>query len=516
MRNKQYWIDRANRRMDNYTLSAFDTARVINRSYNSLKTYIDAEIAKILRHVGGEDTLAYEYRMKRLAALLGNTERKFKELYGINLATTTAFLKEIIPEAYYHTIFDIAQGIGEQPEFSAVNTRLINKILNEDWSGENYSKRIWSNTNALAEEVREVLTEAAVSGESIYKTSRKLSDKFNQSAYNSQRLIRTETTYATNQAELLSYEELDIDKYEFVATLDTRTSSICQKMDGKVFKTSDAQAGKNLPAMHPNCRSTTIPYFAEGRPQFRTARDKDGKRIKVPADMKYDEWYKKYIEPYEGEKGTKKRTKPSKGKDTTPSRTTPQQPQEVPTIDVPAPSVGVPEYKDEPIQSQAEKIVSEWESENYKSKTEKGLLIQPDGTIKDFGGIEHHVTGQEDDIKLMNGAIFTHNHPTDNTFSQNDIVTGLLKGNLKELRAVTSTGDLHILKNIGATEQQLRKFNVDYQQRRMKAANAADAKIRRGENINKEVYVKSRLEDFMSEHGEEYNLKYIKSKLKEK
>lgn len=283
--------------MDNYTLAAFDTARTIQRSYNTLETYIKTEIAKILRHVGDEDTLAYEYRMKRLNALLINTEQKFKELYGINLGDTTAFLKSIIPEAYYHTIFDIAQGTGVQPEFSAVPTRLINKIINEDWSGENYSKRIWSNTDALAQEVRQVLTEAAVNGESIYKTSKRLSEKFDQSAYNSQRLIRTETTYATNQAELLSYEELDIDKYEFVATLDTRTSSICQKMDGKVFKTSDAQAGKNLPAMHPNCRSTTIPYFKEGMPEYRTARDKDGKRITVPASMKYDEWHKKYIEP---------------------------------------------------------------------------------------------------------------------------------------------------------------------------------------------------------------------------
>lgn len=299
--------------MDNYTLAAFDTARTIQRSYNTLETYIKTEMAKILRHIGDEGSLAYEYRMKRLNALLINTEQKFKELYGINLGDTTAFLKSIIPEAYYHTIFDIAQGTGVQPEFSAVPTRLINKIINEDWSGENYSKRIWDNTEELAKEVRQVLTEAAVNGESIYKTSKRLSEKFDQSAYNSRRLIRTETTYATNQAELLSYEELDIDKYEFVATLDTRTSSICQKMDGKVFKTEDAKAGINLPAMHPNCRSTTIPYFAEGRPKFRTARDKDGKRITVPADMKYDEWYKKYIEPYEQQKRPQKLPKAQPG-----------------------------------------------------------------------------------------------------------------------------------------------------------------------------------------------------------
>ena len=284
--------------MDKYTASAFDEARIIGRAYRGLKTYVTTEIEKILHHIGDEDSLAYEYRMRRLAALMKNAEDKYKEVYGVALNSATEFLKSIIPEAYYHTIFDIAQGTGFQPQFAAINDKLVRKIINEDWSGKNYSKRIWSNTDKLAEELREVLTEAAVNGESIYKTSKKVAEKFDTASYNAERLIRTETTYACNQAELIAYDELDIEEYEFVATLDTRTSSICQKMDGKVFKTSEAQAGKNLPAMHPNCRSTTIPHFKDGNPTMRTARDKDGKRITVPASMKYDEWYKKYIKPY--------------------------------------------------------------------------------------------------------------------------------------------------------------------------------------------------------------------------
>lgn len=161
-------------------------------------------------------------------------------------------------------------------------------------------------------------------------------------------------------------------------------------------------------------------------------------------------------------------------------------------------------------------VVDSWEAENYKNSTEAGLLITSDGKEIDFGGTDHHVTGKADDIKLMYGAVFTHNHPTDNTFSQNDIVTGLVKGNLKELRAVTSTGDVHILENNGASEGQRKKFSAAYQQRRIKAANAADSKIRKGEGINKDEYVKSRLEAFMSEHAEDYNLTYSKAKIKPK
>ena len=313
-RNEQYWIDRANRRMDGYQISAIKQAKIINRSYNQTCTYVQSEIAKILRHIGDDDSLAYEYRMKRLNALLARTQKKMQELYGVTLNDTTDFLRSIIPEAYYHTIFDIAQGIGEQPTFSAVNTRLIDQIVNDQWSGKNYSQRIWWNTSKLSEDVQQLLTTAAMSGESIFKTSRRLSERFGESMNNSVRLIRTETTYSCNQAELASYEELDIDCYKYVATLDSRTSPICQKLDGKIFETKDAKAGTNLPAMHPNCRSTTIAYFEDGMPDIRIAKDKDGKNIKVPASMTYDEWYDKYIKPTEGEKSPQKPPKAQPGK----------------------------------------------------------------------------------------------------------------------------------------------------------------------------------------------------------
>ena len=163
------------------------------------------------------------------------------------------------------------------------------------------------------------------------------------------------------------------------------------------------------------------------------------------------------------------------------------------------------------LQTEESSVIDSWEAENFKNSTESGLLITSDGKIIDFGGTDHHVTGRADDIRLMDSAVFTHNHPTNNTFSQNDIVTGLVKGNLKELRAVTSTGDIHILVNNGATEEQRKKFSAAYQQRRMKAANAADSKIRKGEKINKEEYIRNRLEAFMSENAEDYNLKYVKS-----
>jgi SPP1 gp7 family putative phage head morphogenesis protein len=44
-------------------------------------------------------------------------------------------------------------------------------------------------------------------------------------------------------------------KYRYVATLDSRTSSICAALDGREF-----EYGKGpMPPQHFNCRSTTVP-----------------------------------------------------------------------------------------------------------------------------------------------------------------------------------------------------------------------------------------------------------------
>lgn len=73
---------------------------------------------------------------------------------------------------------------------------------------------------------------------------------------------------------------------------DSRTCECCGALDGKVFDLAKAKAGTNYPPMHPFCRSTTIADF--GDEEFsqleRRAKDKDGRTVKVPAGMTYEEW----------------------------------------------------------------------------------------------------------------------------------------------------------------------------------------------------------------------------------
>lgn len=105
-------------------------------------------------------------------------------------------------------------------------------------------------------------------------------------------LVRTSINQVANTASQQVYEaNQDItQKYRYVATLDTRTSSICRALDGQEFP-----YGKGpMPPQHFNCRSTTVPvidYKALGfTPPPQGTRAATGGQ--VPANVSYGEWLK--------------------------------------------------------------------------------------------------------------------------------------------------------------------------------------------------------------------------------
>lgn len=77
---------------------------------------------------------------------------------------------------------------------------------------------------------------------------------------NAATVIRTAMNHVSTQAREVTYKKNDdiIEKYEWVSTLDSRTSTICRSRDGQKY-----DIGKGpLPPAHPNCRSTTAPVIS--------------------------------------------------------------------------------------------------------------------------------------------------------------------------------------------------------------------------------------------------------------
>lgn len=242
----------------------------------------------------------YKGRLSRLELLNAQMWGESKKAAQRHQIIQTKSHKETIDYGYHRTIYDVSKGIGSTPEFSQLNTKTIDQILNTKFNGQNYSERIWGNSDILAGSLQSRLAQAIATGQAPAKTIREIQDRFGVSQSSAARLVRTETNFFENKAELQAYKEMNIDKYVFVAVLDGRTSPMCQEHDGKIYTTKEATQGVDCPPLHPYCRSTIRPFVGKDyEPTTRVARNTDGQNVYVN-QMSYTEWQDMFVQDIAG------------------------------------------------------------------------------------------------------------------------------------------------------------------------------------------------------------------------
>ena len=255
---------------------------------------------------------AYQFRIRRLKQLQDEIDSMMFSVYQQEKIISTNFYTDLGIEAYYKSVFDLQSYTEIGFRFVNIDENKIAKALYAKWSGENYSKRIWKNTDRLAQELKEQLTVSIMTGKPLREVARELENQFLVGSYQARRLVRTESAYIVGQLEIESYKECGIEEYIFVATLDLKTSTICRNMDKMRIRLEDALVGTNYPPMHPFCRSTTIAYISEEVLKTMKARARDpetGENIFVPANMTWSEWYNRYVKGKKAAKTVEKKIK---------------------------------------------------------------------------------------------------------------------------------------------------------------------------------------------------------------
>ncbi|MNJ60493.1 Phage Mu protein F like protein [compost metagenome] len=82
---------------------------------------------------------------------------------------------------------------------------------------------------------------------------------FNASRRNIEILVRTAAAHVTANADMLGFEEAEVEQYQLSAILDTRTTLTCASLNGKKFRINDTK--RKVPPFHPGCRTTMIAMF---------------------------------------------------------------------------------------------------------------------------------------------------------------------------------------------------------------------------------------------------------------
>ncbi len=240
------------------------------------------------------------FHISRLEALKLQTQQSLELMFGNQLDSIDTAMKRIYLDGYYHTAYELQKGFEIGWDIAGLDQKKIEKVIRKPWAvdGKNFSERIWGNKEKLISEVHREITQDIILGRDPQKAIDNISKKMNTSKVNAGRLIMTEEAYFSSAAQKDCFQDLGVEQYEIVATLDSHTSDICQNLDGQVFPMKDFEPGVTAPPFHVYCRSTTVPYFEEdfGQVGKRAARGEDGKTYYVSADMTYKEWKKSFVD----------------------------------------------------------------------------------------------------------------------------------------------------------------------------------------------------------------------------
>lgn len=282
------WLSGEERRAFQLSLEEFKRKSIAAIGDSAL----DKEVRQMSRRARISYLQAIQLSLKTELAKLMDAEEK--RLFN--------HLRESYETKYYHELYGMARMTAPEP-IQKVNGEAINRLIGRHWhvDGKDISDRLSTrskNTIALLE--REIGQNLAM-GKSQDEVIRTVAKNMNRSFRGAATLVQTETASILTQAARDSYTRYGLEEYQLSATLDLKTSEICQEMDRKHFPMKDMKQGINAPPFHPNCRTAIMPYFGDDLQERmkaevgRMARDPvTGKSVRV-GDLSYKEWFDKYV-----------------------------------------------------------------------------------------------------------------------------------------------------------------------------------------------------------------------------
>ena len=269
--------------------------RILQQSASEIASKLSRKDSGIKKDL---EAFAKKRQINRLEGLDSEIRGRIAQLGNVQQLGMDKTLSSSLQDQYTRQRWNIDTGSSFGIQFNKISDSQLKAVLKQPWNGnENFSSRLWKNKEQLANILQQELTQGIIAGTPLNDITKIITNKTGSAFSAAERLVRTEMTHVAAVADIEGYEDSGIAWYEYLATLDDRTSEICGELDGNHFRLQDAQAGVNLPPMHPNCRSTTIAWFGASFKDGleRRARDAEGNTILVPANMKYQEYKQKFL-----------------------------------------------------------------------------------------------------------------------------------------------------------------------------------------------------------------------------
>lgn len=251
MKNSEYW----EKRIANNTWATYNNLEEKNRAllemYQDASRAISDELYELTEKMQtATPSLSDMHKYNRLTGLRNNMEGIIREL-GENVEK---FGKENMFEGFKDTYSNIMIQLGKL-EFDEVPKKVMEEMLRKPWIGSNFSERLWKNTQVLASNLNEIISNGIIQGKTVTEMAIQLTNAMNTGFNISHRLVRTETMHYLNESAKRAYKNGGCEEVQLWAAVDERMCPTCGIKHGNIYRIKDCPT---LP-LHSNCRCTILP-----------------------------------------------------------------------------------------------------------------------------------------------------------------------------------------------------------------------------------------------------------------
>ncbi|EII6834403.1 minor capsid protein (plasmid) [Clostridioides difficile] len=215
------------------------------------------EIAKILLsyNIVDEYIKISDKDKKRLRAKLNKIINEYSNNYDEEIKDIENILSDSSRNKYSNLV--ILLGVIEKiRDTNNLNSKIINKIVNNKVDSKHWSDRLWNNKKGIEESLKKEIKNFLNGKTSVNKIERMIRDKYSIGASQTRRLVEYEVSRCQNEVNEYFFKVQGIIKVMYCADLDSRTCSDCSMHNGVIFYVNEDRP--SLPR-HCYCRCQYIP-----------------------------------------------------------------------------------------------------------------------------------------------------------------------------------------------------------------------------------------------------------------
>ena len=231
------------KKVQDFVESLYDNAdEELNSTYRQKKESRDELLQAI-----GMILLTYTIVNDVISLSKNDYDKEYILLYKLIKKLTKGDIKQIQD----NTVKILESTVKSTFNFYSYNHNLkdVEKIINQNFKGKHFSKRVWDNEHEVAKKLTKQCQDFLQGKINVNQIAKEIKNTYNTSSYNAKRLVTTEVSRCHNESFRRFCKETGVKKVIRNAILDNKTCTDCAEHDGEIYDIG------NMPQVpHPMCR----------------------------------------------------------------------------------------------------------------------------------------------------------------------------------------------------------------------------------------------------------------------